>query len=125
MGTRSDPGAGKKPVKGAADRPNSKSAAKTPRSPAFVRYLQHVEREGALIFWIFLTTFLLLALISYSPLDPGWSGTGSAAKINNFAGRSGAWVADVLRFFFGHVEHVIESHNAQQHIIGIDDGQHV
>ncbi|WP_108652945.1 DNA translocase FtsK [Dongshaea marina] len=45
--------------------------------------------------------YLLIALISYSPADPGWSQTAWSGPIHNVAGRFGAWVADVLLFGFG------------------------
>lgn len=50
-----------------------------------------------------LALYLILALWSYSPLDPGWSGTGSSRAIQNSMGRSGAWFSDVLYLLFGHL----------------------
>ena len=46
--------------------------------------------------------YLLLALASYSPEDPGWSGTGGRDFIGNAGGPAGAWLADVFfsSFFF-------------------------
>ncbi|GAA3955073.1 DNA translocase FtsK [Allohahella marinimesophila] len=99
------PAAGKKSARGSS--PSSSPAAKkAARSPAFARYLEHVEREGSLIFWLFMTAFLMIALATYSPADPGWSSTSDRELIENYAGRSGAWVADILRFFFGHVAYL-------------------
>ncbi|MDA7852379.1 DNA translocase FtsK 4TM domain-containing protein [Porticoccaceae bacterium] len=57
--------------------------------------------EGALIGWIALCSILLLALLSYSADDPGWSHTGSRAEINNAVGLAGAWVADIFFALFG------------------------
>ena len=57
--------------------------------------------EGALIGWIALCSILLLALLSYSPDDPGWSHTGSRADISNAVGLAGAWVADIFYALFG------------------------
>ena len=55
-----------------------------------------------------LLTFLLLlawffALTSYSTLDPAWSttGVGAAARVRNWGGRIGAWIADLSYFWFG------------------------
>jgi S-DNA-T family DNA segregation ATPase FtsK/SpoIIIE len=57
--------------------------------------------EGALIGWIALCSILLLALLSYSPNDPGWSHTGTRAEISNAVGLAGAWVADIFYALFG------------------------
>ena len=64
--------------------------------------LQQGMREGLVIAWTVLAGFLLLALGTYSVGDPGWSSTGSGSVINNSAGRSGAWIADVLLSLFGY-----------------------
>lgn len=57
--------------------------------------------EGLLIIMLALALYLFLALNSYSPLDPGWSRTGTSSNINNSVGSSGAWLADVLYLLFG------------------------
>ena len=43
-------------------------------------------REGAFIGVSAVCLYLLLALITYSPADPGWSATGTGAKIANMGG---------------------------------------
>ena len=57
--------------------------------------------EGALIGWLVLCAILLIALLSYSPDDPGWSHTGSRANVINAVGPAGAWMADVFYSLFG------------------------
>ncbi len=57
--------------------------------------------EGALIGWIALCSILLLALLSYSADDPGWSHTGSRTEISNAVGMAGAWIADIFFSLFG------------------------
>ncbi|MBA6412315.1 DNA translocase FtsK 4TM domain-containing protein [Parahaliea sp. F7430] len=52
-------------------------------------------REGAFIGVSAVCLYLLLALFTYSPSDPGWSATGSGGKILNAGGPTGAWLADV------------------------------
>src|SRR5690554_2699918 len=59
--------------------------------------------EGLMLVMLALALYLVLALWSYSPLDPGWSGTGSSRAIQNSVGRSGAWFSDVLYLLFGHL----------------------
>ena len=53
-------------------------------------------REGAFIGVTAVCVYLLMALVTYSPRDPGWSATGSGAKIANLGGPTGAWMADVF-----------------------------
>ena len=45
--------------------------------------------------------FLLLALASFHPADPGWSQAGLQGEIHNWVGPVGAWFADILFFAFG------------------------
>jgi DNA segregation ATPase FtsK/SpoIIIE, S-DNA-T family len=59
--------------------------------------------EGLMLVMLAIATYLLLALSSYSPLDPGWSSTGTSTFIHNSVGRSGAWFADVLYLLFGYL----------------------
>lgn len=58
-------------------------------------------REAALILSLALAAYLLLALWSYQPTDPGWSTTGADDIIENRGGRVGAWLADILLYGFG------------------------
>lgn len=51
--------------------------------------------------------YLLIALISYHPADPGWTTTGQHHKAVNYAGYVGAWIADVLLYFFGYVAYIL------------------
>ncbi len=53
-----------------------------------------------------LALFLLLALATYHPQDPGWTYTGSGETIQNSAGRAGAWLADVFLQLFGYLAYV-------------------
>ena len=62
---------------------------------------KRVLAEGALIGWIALCSILLLALLSYSPDDPGWSHTGTREEADNAVGLAGAWVADIFFALFG------------------------
>ena len=48
----------------------------------------------ALLLW-------LIALLSYSLQDPGWSTSGSGGALHNQVGRLGAWLADVSYFSLG------------------------
>ena len=57
--------------------------------------------EGALIGWVALCLILLLALLTYSPEDPGWSHTGSREGVANLIGPAGAWMSDISFALFG------------------------
>ncbi len=57
--------------------------------------------EAGMILCSLLALFLLLALYSFSPADPGWSQTAFSGETQNITGTVGAWVADFLLFSFG------------------------
>jgi len=65
-----------------------------------------IIKEGALLGWLLLCVYLLLALFSYSPQDPGWSSTGTNMVTYNSLGPTGAWVADRFFSFFGYVAYL-------------------
>lgn len=60
--------------------------------------LQRLQ-EGGLLCCCMLATFILLALSSFNPADPGWSQTSYQGDIHNLTGAVGAWLADVLFYF--------------------------
>ncbi len=67
-------------------------------------FSEHVERalrEGAMWTLICVALYLILALASYAPEDPGWSYVGGAEQVANAGGRAGAWFADVTLYLFG------------------------
>ena len=72
----------------------------------FQAYLSQGAREGGLILTVAMCIFLIMALVSHSPQDPGWASTGSNAIALNYGGRAGAWFSDVLLYFFGYVSYL-------------------
>ncbi|MFT6388309.1 MAG: S-DNA-T family DNA segregation ATPase FtsK/SpoIIIE [Cellvibrionaceae bacterium] len=68
--------------------------------------LMRILKEGALIGWLLLCIYLLVALTSYSPSDPGWSSTGTSNYIHNTAGPAGAWMSDVFYSLFGYIAYL-------------------
>ncbi len=58
-------------------------------------------RESAIIALGIVALVLSMALLTYSPDDPGFSFTGNSAPVHNRIGVIGAWLADVLFFLFG------------------------
>jgi S-DNA-T family DNA segregation ATPase FtsK/SpoIIIE len=63
-------------------------------------------REGAFIGVSAVCLYLLLALMTYNPQDPGWSATGSNSKISNLGGPTGAWLADVFFSLVGYAAYL-------------------
>ena len=70
---------------------------------AYRQRLGRLSREAALFIAAAITLFLLAALISYSPADPGWSDNGNGTAVRNLLGVPGAWFADVLLRLFGYL----------------------
>ncbi len=48
-----------------------------------------------------LTIYLILILMTYFKVDPGWSHSQIQPRILNWGGRVGAWLADLLLYVFG------------------------
>ncbi|MFN3163078.1 MAG: DNA translocase FtsK 4TM domain-containing protein [Pseudohongiellaceae bacterium] len=69
--------------------------------------VQRVIREGSLIASFLLALFLLIALLSYAPEDPGFTTTGSGQGVDNAVGVYGAWIADVLLHLVGYLAYCL------------------
>ena len=78
------------------------SKQKTVTDDRLTRLSQRIMREGVLIGAFLLGVFLFVALISYSPEDPGFTTTGAGGQVQNAVGHMGAWLADVLLHMFGY-----------------------
>jgi S-DNA-T family DNA segregation ATPase FtsK/SpoIIIE len=63
-------------------------------------------REGALVVLVAVGLYLLLALLTYNPQDPGWSFTGNGARATNLGGVAGAWFADAFFYLFGYLAYL-------------------
>jgi S-DNA-T family DNA segregation ATPase FtsK/SpoIIIE len=72
-------------------------------STQLIRHL----REGALVLLIAVSLFVLFALLSYEPADPGWSHTGAGRPVANSGGVVGAWLADLLFYLFGYLAYLV------------------
>ncbi|WP_261390062.1 DNA translocase FtsK 4TM domain-containing protein [Ferrimonas balearica] len=57
--------------------------------------------EGGLILTAIMALFMLMALATFHPADPGWSQTAWEGPVSNAMGAVGAWIADILFFVFG------------------------
>lgn len=85
-----------------------KNKTEKPKDHQFSLHLAHGVKEGALIGLIALCVYMMLALVDYSPSDPGWTYTGTQANapVANSAGRAGAWLSDVLFTLLGHLAYL-------------------
>ena len=73
----------------------------------FSDYLQRGIREGAMWALICVALYLVLALATYSPRDPGWSHIGYGELAGNAGGRAGAWFSDITLYLFGYLAYLI------------------
>jgi len=78
-------------------RPPPSTKKRKPLAPKVARLL----REAWWLVVVGLALFLVMALGSYNPSDPGWSHTGTGDGIANTGGAFGAWLADLLLYLFG------------------------
>jgi S-DNA-T family DNA segregation ATPase FtsK/SpoIIIE len=69
--------------------------------PAARSVIGRFAHELALVLWLALIIFVTLALASYSPQDAAWSTSGAGASIHNWAGKLGAWLADLAYVLLG------------------------
>ena len=65
--------------------------------------MQRLTREGTLIVFFLMALYLTIALLSYSPSDPGFTTTGFNENVANVVGVYGAWIADALLHVFGYL----------------------
>ena len=84
----------------------SPKSAATATDQKFHAYISQGIREGALILTVALCAFLLMALISHNSSDPSWTSTGTNAAPLNYGGKAGAWLSDILLYFFGYVAYL-------------------
>ncbi len=75
-----------------------KQKAAKPLSDQVISNVREVIVFGLLI----VAVYLLIALFSYHPDDPGWSHSVTTNIIHNSAGSVGAWIADILLYIFGY-----------------------
>jgi S-DNA-T family DNA segregation ATPase FtsK/SpoIIIE len=84
-------------------RQNQKQDRQSQKQEKFRRFVAQGAREGAVIALVALCIYLGMALGTFSASDPGWASIGHETAVQNHAGRSGAWLASLLRDFFGDV----------------------
>ena len=66
------------------------------------RHVRQGVRESGFLLLTGIALYLLIALISFNAEDPGWTYASGAATVTNLGGVAGAWLADILLYFFGY-----------------------
>ena len=64
--------------------------------------LMRFTQEIVLFLGAAVLVLLALAMFSFSPKDPSWSGSGLGGGVLNWMGLVGAWLADGMYFCFGY-----------------------
>jgi S-DNA-T family DNA segregation ATPase FtsK/SpoIIIE len=82
------------------------ATTKTTNKSPMPSQISHRLREGVFIIIAALAIFLMMSLITYHPLDPGWSRAGFTRHIANAGGRAGAWMADFFLYLFGYLAYI-------------------
>ncbi|TYK64215.1 DNA translocase FtsK [Colwellia echini] len=67
------------------------------------KQLSGVQRllEAGLLFFTVFAMFMMLALFSFDPADPGWAQTGYQTEVRNLGGAVGAYLSDLFLNLFG------------------------
>ncbi|MGV3653615.1 MAG: DNA translocase FtsK 4TM domain-containing protein, partial [Noviherbaspirillum sp.] len=63
--------------------------------------LERLLSEARWLVLVALALYLVLIFFSYDKADPGWSHAASTARVENWGGRFGAYLADLFLFIFG------------------------
>src|SRR5690554_6496213 len=63
--------------------------------------IERILTEARWLTLAVLALYLILIFATYSKGDPGWSHAASVARVQNWGGRLGAYMADLLLFIFG------------------------
>ena len=64
-------------------------------------------REIAVIGLVTVALFLVLAISSYSPTDPGFSYSSASSDTHNLFGTLGAYFADLSLYLFGWIAYLL------------------
>jgi S-DNA-T family DNA segregation ATPase FtsK/SpoIIIE len=72
-----------------------------PEAPPLPGRLARLLAEARWLALATLLVYLVLILVTYSRSDPGWSVANTVPHLQNWGGRIGAWVADLMLYIFG------------------------
>ncbi|HEB80715.1 MAG TPA: DNA translocase FtsK, partial [Chromatiales bacterium] len=84
----------------------AQATRKKTRAVPIMPQLHRGVREAVLILLVVVGIYLLLALATYSPADPGWSYSGGVSPVRNYGGVVGARFADAFLSVFGYLAYL-------------------
>ena len=84
-----------------------KRSPNSAKADAWRQQLHYRLKEAALLALAALCIYFWMALLSYSPMDPGIDVSTGAGQVQNAAGRVGAWVASFFLFAFGYSAYLL------------------
>ncbi len=84
----------------------AQATRKKAASAAVLPQVHRGLREASLIVLVVFGLYLLIALSTYSPADPGWSHSGTGGPVRNYGGIAGAWFADIFLSMFGYLAYL-------------------
>ena len=85
-----------KPVKSRAD--SNSTSSDEPQSKSRFNW---VLKDALVLSCIGLAFFLFIVLFSYDPQDPGFDSAGGVYELNNYGGKTGAWLSSMILYVFG------------------------
>ena len=84
----------------------AQASRKRSNVPLMIPHITRGLREALLLLIGAVALYLLLVLLSYQPMDPGWTHSGPVTTVSNVGGVVGAWLADVLLSLFGYLAYL-------------------
>ena len=85
----------------------AQASRKQKQSQPITDHVMKNIREVVIFAMMIFAIYLLMALITFHPDDPGWSHSVNADSIRNSGGVIGAWIADVMLYIFGYFGYLI------------------
>lgn len=90
-----------KPVKSKVESSKPQQSERERRRAEVKSHVNWVFKDAIVLSCIGLAFFLFIILFSYDPLDPGFDSAGSVHQINNYGGKTGAWLSSMILYVFG------------------------
>ncbi|WP_421621175.1 DNA translocase FtsK [Alkalilimnicola ehrlichii] len=84
----------------------ARSQTQKPVRSALGHHVSRRLREALLLVLAAVAVFMMLALVTYHPQDPGWSFSAQTDQLHNAGGVVGAWFADFTLYLFGYLAYL-------------------
>jgi len=82
-------------------KPENKLATPANEKVTTMKRFGWILKDGVVLSCIGLAFFLFIVLFSYSPTDSGFDSAGEVQDIQNYGGKTGAWLSSMLLYVFG------------------------